>query len=80
VTENDGVGWGGAERKDLVVITRAEMENREFRAYGQGWRDRGEHERRRAAGHGTRAADDGAKVLPFPPQGPGPVPPSDEPS
>lgn len=36
---------------DLVVTTRTEIEKREFKAYGQGWRDRGEHEeqRRRSA-------------------------------
>ncbi|MEU9466562.1 hypothetical protein AB0D78_07870 [Streptomyces avermitilis] len=65
---------------DLVVTTRAEIERREFRAYGQGWRDRGEHEERRGAATGTapgtetaRPPADGAKVLPFPhhhPSGP----------
>lgn len=52
---------------DLVVTTRSEIERREFRAYGQGWRDRGEHEARRAEGTDPAArAADGAKVLPFP--------------
>ncbi|MEU9348580.1 hypothetical protein AB0D74_46035 [Streptomyces sp. NPDC048278] len=67
---------------DLVITTRTEIEQREFRAYGKGWRDRGEHdERRRAeATGGTEATGatgaTGAKirrpspteatVLPFP--------------
>ncbi|WDM15008.1 hypothetical protein J3S85_27955 [Streptomyces lavenduligriseus] len=37
---------------DLVVTTRSEIERREFRAYGQGWRDRGEHDERQAGGAG----------------------------
>ncbi|GAA5057221.1 hypothetical protein [Streptomyces similanensis] len=52
---------------DLVVTTRAEIERREFRAYGQGWRDRGEHEEQRGErARSVRGPADGAKVLPFP--------------
>ncbi|MFF8729085.1 hypothetical protein ACF073_21685 [Streptomyces sp. NPDC015171] len=52
---------------DLVVTTRSEIERREFRAYGQGWRDRSEYEARRAEGTDPAARTaDGAKVLPFP--------------
>ncbi|NEA50899.1 hypothetical protein G3I35_32665, partial [Streptomyces sp. SID10815] len=53
---------------DLVVTTRSEIERREFRAYGQGWRDRGEHEDHRASasGHPPRSSGE-ATVLPFPP-------------
>ncbi|MDX3130253.1 hypothetical protein PV367_10710 [Streptomyces europaeiscabiei] len=70
---------------DLVVTTRTEIEKREFEAYGQGWRDRGEHEdqRRRSAaalrsqGHAQGQAaphrrDPGGKILPFPQQTPSP--------
>ncbi|WP_051948419.1 hypothetical protein [Streptomyces scabiei] len=71
---------------DLVVTTRTEIEKREFKAYGQGWRDRGEHEdqRRRSAaalrsqGQGQAAPprrDPGGKILPFPQQTPPPVTP-----
>ncbi|MDX2526593.1 hypothetical protein ACSCB1_20215 [Streptomyces europaeiscabiei] len=73
---------------DLVVTTRTEIEKREFEAYGQGWRDRGEHEdqRRRSAAalrsqgqaQGQAAPprrDPGGKILPFPQQTPPPVPP-----
>ncbi|MEU6589702.1 hypothetical protein ABZ923_10830 [Streptomyces sp. NPDC046881] len=60
---------------DLVVTTRSEIERREFRAYGQGWRDRGEHEARRAEGTDPAARTaDGAKVLPFPQSPPAPAP------
>ncbi|MEU6348876.1 hypothetical protein ABZ896_06070 [Streptomyces sp. NPDC047072] len=55
---------------DLVVTTRTDIENREFKAYAAGWRDRVEHEERRrtqpppqAPVH-PRATD--ATVLPFP--------------
>ncbi|MFE7841666.1 hypothetical protein ACFU53_38095 [Streptomyces sp. NPDC057474] len=73
---------------DLVVTTRTEIEKREFKAYGQGWRDRGEHEdqRRRSAaalrsqsqgpGPGPAAPprrDAGGKILPFPQQTPPPA-------
>lgn len=34
---------------DLVITTRREIEQREFQAYAQGWRDRGEHEEHRRA-------------------------------
>ena len=62
---------------DLVVTTRSEIEKREFRAYGQGWRDRGEHEeRRRADAESGRGPTDGAKVLPFPQQGSQPAHPA----
>ncbi|WP_200303746.1 hypothetical protein [Streptomyces adelaidensis] len=72
---------------DLVVTTRTEIEKREFKAYGQGWRDRGEHEdqRRRAAAalrsqsHAPAAPphrDAGGKILPFPQQTPPPATPS----
>ncbi|MFD2690286.1 hypothetical protein ACFS5L_36380 [Streptomyces phyllanthi] len=62
---------------DVVVTTRAEIEKREFRAYAKGWRDRGEDDERRELGtrRGRKAPvhqDDGAKVLPFPPQAPAP--------
>ncbi|WP_328838889.1 hypothetical protein [Streptomyces europaeiscabiei] len=73
---------------DLVVTTRTEIEKREFKAYGQGWRDRGEHEdqRRRSAAalrsqgqaQGQTAPprrDPGGKILPFPQQTPPPVTP-----
>ncbi|MFC8518309.1 hypothetical protein [Streptomyces sp. NPDC057257] len=71
---------------DLVVTSRSEIEKRELRAYGQGWRDRGEHEeRRRAEGGPGPGSGDGAKVLPFPQQHPSNPPearphPADEPS
>lgn len=68
---------------DLVVTTRTEIEKREFRAYGQGWRDRGEHEEQRhrsaAALRSPGAAprrDAGGKILPFPQQTPPPTSPS----
>ncbi|MER5790090.1 hypothetical protein [Streptomyces sp. NPDC001980] len=72
---------------DLLITTRAEVERREFRAYGQGWRDRGEHDERRRA-ETTRAAaprpsPTDATVLPFPhPSGPSAARshPHDEPS
>lgn len=62
---------------DLVVTTRTEIEKREFKAYAQGWRDRGEHEeqRRRSAAAlrspGTPPRRDAVgKILPFPQQTP----------
>ncbi|MPY65038.1 hypothetical protein FNH08_50265, partial [Streptomyces spongiae] len=60
---------------DVVVTTRAEIEQREFRAYANGWRDRGEHEARRGPeahrDHGITPQQAGeAKVLPFPHQAP----------
>ncbi|MGW3289283.1 hypothetical protein ACWDR3_32055 [Streptomyces sp. NPDC001002] len=66
---------------DLVITTRTEIERREFTAYGQGWRDRGEHDERRRAEAADRhrprpgtPAD--ATVLPFPPlSGPQPARP-----
>ncbi|MBZ3908783.1 hypothetical protein [Streptomyces griseiscabiei] len=67
---------------DLVVTTRTEIEKREFKAYGQGWRDRGEHEdqRRRSAALRSPGApphrDPGGKILPFPQQTPPPAAPS----
>ncbi|MFG2960023.1 hypothetical protein ACGF5O_40660 [Streptomyces sp. NPDC048291] len=55
---------------DLVITTRTEIEQREFRAYGKGWRDRGEHdERRRAETSRTsapRPSPTDATVLAFP--------------
>ncbi|MFI6440471.1 hypothetical protein [Streptomyces sp. NPDC050759] len=50
---------------DLVVTTRAEIEIREFTAYGHGWRDCVEHGER----HGKEALaarDRRAKALPSP--------------
>ena len=78
---------GYALPADLVITPRAEIEAREFTAYGQGWRDRVEHERHRAEEART-ARDRQAKVLAFPrqkqssPAAPPrhPVPPGDKPS
>ncbi|MGW0830793.1 hypothetical protein [Streptomyces prunicolor] len=78
---------GYALPADLVITTRAEIEAREFTAYGRGWRDRVEHERRRAE-EARAARDRQAKVLAFPrqkqtsPPAPArcPAPPGDEPS
>lgn len=59
---------------DLVVTTRTEIEKREFKAYGQGWRDHAEHaehaehEDQRRSRSGTPHRDPGGKILPFPPQ------------
>ncbi|MFD3925805.1 hypothetical protein [Streptomyces sp. NPDC058614] len=78
---------GPALPADLVITTRAEIETREFAAYGQGWRDCVEHVAHR--GEEARAArDHRANVLPFPrqkqssPPTPArpPVPPGDKPS
>ncbi|MEU6141399.1 hypothetical protein ABZ848_13645 [Streptomyces sp. NPDC047081] len=64
---------------DLVITTRADIERREFRAYGQGWRDRGEHDERRRTEAAAETAwsrtghltPTDATVLPFPyPSGP----------
>ncbi|MET7569685.1 hypothetical protein ABZT04_14460 [Streptomyces sp. NPDC005492] len=56
---------------DLVITTRTEIEQREFKAYGKGWRDRGEHDERRRAQTQPhpqpRPRPSDAKVLPFPP-------------
>ncbi|MEV5535004.1 hypothetical protein [Streptomyces prunicolor] len=85
---------GYALPADLVITTRAEIEAREFTAYGRGWRDRVEHERRRVeherrrAEEARAARDRQAKVLAFPrqkqtsPPAPArcPAPPGDEPS
>ncbi|MFF7469380.1 hypothetical protein [Streptomyces sp. NPDC008092] len=62
---------------DLVITTRTEVEQREFKAYGAGWRDRGEHDERRraeAARAKTRRPPSpvDATVLAFPPQHSGP--------
>jgi len=78
---------GYALPADLVITTRAEIEAREFTAYGRGWRDRVEHERRRTE-EARAARDRQAKVLAFPrqkqtsPPAPArcPAPPGDEPS
>ncbi|MFE4668367.1 hypothetical protein ACFRI7_04260 [Streptomyces sp. NPDC056716] len=54
---------------DLVITTRAEIEKREFTAYGKGWRDRGEHDERRwtePTAPDRPTSPDGAKVLPVP--------------
>ncbi|MEU9332001.1 hypothetical protein AB0D49_02425 [Streptomyces sp. NPDC048290] len=51
---------------DLVITTRAEIEKREFTAYGKGWRDRGEHDERRRTEGASPPRDGEAKVLPFP--------------
>ncbi|QFQ97808.1 hypothetical protein F9278_18035 [Streptomyces phaeolivaceus] len=59
---------------DLVVTTRTEIEKREFRAYGQGWRDRGEHEEQRSRSAAPHR-DPGGKILPFPQQTPPPAAP-----
>lgn len=76
---------------DLVITTRAEIETREFTAYGQGWRDHVEH----AAHRAKAASSQKGKIIPFPHQRqPSPtstgnptrhstghaVPPGDEPS
>ncbi|MFI6334727.1 hypothetical protein [Streptomyces sp. NPDC050535] len=86
---------GYAIPADLVITTRAEIESREFTAYGQGWRDRAEHEEHHAGDTraGRTGRDQEAKVLPFPRQRQSapasfgqpvhpahPVPPRDEPS
>lgn len=85
---------GYALPADLVITTRAEIETREFTAYGQGWRDHVEHAAHRAKAART-AGDQEGKILPFPHQRqPSPtstgdptrnstghsVPPGDEPS
>lgn len=55
---------------DLVITTRTEIENREFKAYAAGWRDRGEHDRHRGAEaartRSPRPPSTEATVLPFP--------------
>ncbi|MDN3259634.1 hypothetical protein QWJ26_07350 [Streptomyces sp. CSDS2] len=66
---------------DLVVTTRSEIERREFRAYGQGWRDRGERDGLQAGGSGPapRAAG-GAQDPPERPPAPRPPGPCPHPS
>lgn len=76
---------GYALPADLVITTRAEIEAREFTAYGQGWRDHVEHEQHRAE-EARAARDRQANVLAFPrqkqssPAAPPrhPVPPGDQ--
>ncbi|MEU3523186.1 hypothetical protein AB0E62_04850 [Streptomyces sp. NPDC038707] len=80
---------------DLVVTTRSEIERRELRAYGQGWRDRGEHDEWQAGGPGPAPRPAGGAQdppeRPPTPGAPGPYPhpsgppaarphPSDDPS
>jgi hypothetical protein len=58
---------------DLVITTRAEIETREFTAYGHGWRDCVEHGERRGR-EALAAGDRRAKVLPSPQQTQSPPP------
>lgn len=80
---------GYALPADLVITTRAEIEAREFTAYGRGWRDCVEHAERRGQDART-GRDRQANVLAFPRQKQSspptptparyPVPPGDKPS
>ncbi|MFI6467682.1 hypothetical protein [Streptomyces sp. NPDC050528] len=59
---------GYALPADLVITTRAEIEAREFTAYGRGWHDCVEHRQQHRAEEARTARDPQAQVLAFPRQ------------